>query len=174
MNSTIFSSFGIESLHSGVAVPIQNQKIQRKLVPSAGQLFRVWILWTYAPTFTCGHKLWAVTEWTILQMQSAEMSSQLRCFMHLVRVPPGCFHRQVFQICPTRRGPRCKPRTRGKDYTSQLVWECHHFPLWGSGTERSGSFCLGCCIYDLNMGEWMVGENLSWMDLFQCLFTMLE
>ncbi|XP_071059967.1 anamorsin isoform X1 [Pseudochaenichthys georgianus] len=40
--------------------------------------------------------------------------SQLRWFGHLVRMPPGCLPREVFQA---------RPRTRWRDYISSLAWE---------------------------------------------------
>uniref|UniRef100_A0A672FWM9 Inter-alpha-trypsin inhibitor heavy chain 3 n=1 Tax=Salarias fasciatus TaxID=181472 RepID=A0A672FWM9_SALFA len=38
-------------------------------------------------------------------------------------MPPGCLPREVFRACPTGRRPRGRPRTRWRDYVSQLVWE---------------------------------------------------
>ena len=36
---------------------------------------------------------------------------------------PGCLPREVFGACPTGRRPRDRPRTRWRDYISQLAWE---------------------------------------------------
>lgn len=49
--------------------------------------------------------------------------SQLRWFGHLVRMPPGRLLREVFQACPAGRRPRGRPRTRWRDYISNLAWE---------------------------------------------------
>ncbi|KAI3353877.1 hypothetical protein L3Q82_005084 [Scortum barcoo] len=49
--------------------------------------------------------------------------SQLRWLGHLFRMPPGRLPREVFQACPTGRRPRGRPRTRWRDYVSQLAWE---------------------------------------------------
>ncbi|KAI3375654.1 hypothetical protein L3Q82_003714 [Scortum barcoo] len=38
-------------------------------------------------------------------------------------MPPGRLPREVFQACPTGRRPRGRPRTRWRDYVSQLAWE---------------------------------------------------
>ncbi|KAI3370364.1 hypothetical protein L3Q82_025130 [Scortum barcoo] len=50
--------------------------------------------------------------------------------------------REVFQACPTgRRRPRGRPRTRWRDYVSQLAWEHLGGPpgraggsVWGEGS----------------------------------------
>jgi len=49
--------------------------------------------------------------------------SQLRWFGHLIRTPPGRLPLEVFQAPPTGRRPRGRPRTRWRDYISQLAWE---------------------------------------------------
>ena len=49
--------------------------------------------------------------------------SQLRWVGHLVRMPPGRFPGEVFRARPTGRRPRGRPRTRWRDYISQLAWE---------------------------------------------------
>ena len=49
--------------------------------------------------------------------------SQMRWFGHLVRMPPGRLPGEVFRACPTGRRPRGRPRTRWRDYVSQLAWE---------------------------------------------------
>ena len=49
--------------------------------------------------------------------------SQLRWFGHLVRMPPGRLPREVFQARPAGRRPRGRPRTRWRDYISNLAWE---------------------------------------------------
>ncbi|KAI3375427.1 hypothetical protein L3Q82_021913 [Scortum barcoo] len=38
-------------------------------------------------------------------------------------MPPGRLPREVFQACPTGRRPQGRPRTRWRDYVSQLAWE---------------------------------------------------
>ncbi|KAI3373259.1 hypothetical protein L3Q82_006385 [Scortum barcoo] len=89
----------------------------------------------YAPTLTYGHELWVVmTERTRSRIQAAEMSflrrvagrslrDRLRWLGYLFRMPPGRLPREVFQACPTERRPRGRPRTRWRDYVSQLAWE---------------------------------------------------
>ena len=52
--------------------------------------------------------------------------SQLRWFEHLLWMPPGRIHREVFQARPAGRRPWGRPRTRWRDYISTLAWEC----LW--------------------------------------------
>ena len=49
--------------------------------------------------------------------------NQLRWFGHLVRMLPGRLPGEVFRACPTGRRPRGRPRTRWRDYISQLAWE---------------------------------------------------
>uniref|UniRef100_A0A8C9X6F4 B30.2/SPRY domain-containing protein n=1 Tax=Sander lucioperca TaxID=283035 RepID=A0A8C9X6F4_SANLU len=49
--------------------------------------------------------------------------SQLRWFGHLVRMPPGRLPREMFQARPAGRRPRGRPRTRWRDYISNLAWE---------------------------------------------------
>ncbi|TWW64132.1 hypothetical protein D4764_03G0011400 [Takifugu flavidus] len=49
--------------------------------------------------------------------------SQMRWLGHLVRMPPGRLPGEVFRACPSGRRPPGKPRTRWRDYVSQLVWE---------------------------------------------------
>ena len=49
--------------------------------------------------------------------------SQLRWLGHLVRMPPGRLPLEVFRACPSGRRPRGRPRTRWRDYISQLAWE---------------------------------------------------
>ncbi|KAF7656129.1 hypothetical protein LDENG_00046000, partial [Lucifuga dentata] len=49
--------------------------------------------------------------------------SQLRWFRHLIRTPPARLLREVFQARPTGKRPRGRPRTRWRDYISQLTWE---------------------------------------------------
>ncbi|XP_016305013.1 uncharacterized protein LOC107660256 [Sinocyclocheilus anshuiensis] len=39
------------------------------------------------------------------------------------RMPPGRLPGEVFRACPTGRRPRGRPRTRWRDYVSQLAWE---------------------------------------------------
>ncbi|KAI3355238.1 hypothetical protein L3Q82_018092, partial [Scortum barcoo] len=41
----------------------------------------------------------------------------------VLRMPPGRLPREVFQACPTGRRPQGRPRTRWRDYVSQLAWE---------------------------------------------------
>ncbi|TWW57297.1 hypothetical protein D4764_07G0000160 [Takifugu flavidus] len=49
--------------------------------------------------------------------------SQMRWLGHLVRMPPGRIPGEVFGACPSGRRPPGRPRTRWRDYVSQLVWE---------------------------------------------------
>ncbi|TWW55291.1 hypothetical protein D4764_09G0003400 [Takifugu flavidus] len=49
--------------------------------------------------------------------------SQMRWLGHLVRMPPGCLPGEVFRACPSGRRPPGRPRTRWRDYVSQLAWE---------------------------------------------------
>ncbi|KAI3356742.1 hypothetical protein L3Q82_003423 [Scortum barcoo] len=60
-------------------------------------------------------------------------------------MPPGRLPREVFQACPTRRRPRGRPRTRWRDYVSQLAWERLRVPqveeleeVSGEGTDLDG------------------------------------
>ncbi|KAK3508726.1 hypothetical protein QTP70_004271 [Hemibagrus guttatus] len=46
---------------------------------------------------------------------------QLRWLGHLFQMPPGRLPGLVFRACPTRK--RGRPRTRWRDYVSQLAWE---------------------------------------------------
>ncbi|KAI3372636.1 hypothetical protein L3Q82_023109 [Scortum barcoo] len=59
--------------------------------------------------------------------------SQLRWLGHLFRMPPGRLPREVFQACPTGRRPRGRPRTRWRDYVSQLAWETPRGPPGRAG-----------------------------------------
>ncbi|TWW67376.1 hypothetical protein D4764_02G0004170 [Takifugu flavidus] len=54
--------------------------------------------------------------------------SQTRWLGHLVRMPPGRLPGEVFRACPSGRRPPGRPRTRWRDYVSQLVWECLGIP----------------------------------------------
>ncbi|TWW57994.1 hypothetical protein D4764_07G0007130 [Takifugu flavidus] len=49
--------------------------------------------------------------------------SQLGWLGHLARMSSGRLPLEVFQICPTRRRPRGRPRTRWRDYIPRLAWE---------------------------------------------------
>ncbi|XP_054621698.1 uncharacterized protein vopp1b isoform X1 [Dunckerocampus dactyliophorus] len=49
--------------------------------------------------------------------------SQMRWLGHLVRMPPGRLPGEVFRASPTGKRPRGRPRTRWRDYVSQLAWE---------------------------------------------------
>ncbi|KAK3542555.1 hypothetical protein QTP86_029613, partial [Hemibagrus guttatus] len=53
---------------------------------------------------------------------------QLRWLRHLFWMPPGRLPGEVFRACPTGKRPRGKPRTRWRDYVSQLAWECLGVP----------------------------------------------
>ena len=46
--------------------------------------------------------------------------SQMRWLGHLVRMPPGRLPGEVFRVRPTGRRPRGRPRTRWRDYVSDL------------------------------------------------------
>ncbi|KAK3516227.1 hypothetical protein QTP70_006372 [Hemibagrus guttatus] len=105
----------------------------------------------YVPTLTYGHELWVMTKRIRSRLQSAEMSflrrvagcslrdrvrssvtreeplllyierGQLRWLGHLFRMPPGRLPGEVFRACPSRKRPRGRPRTRWRDYVSQLT-----------------------------------------------------
>ncbi|XP_051936482.1 uncharacterized protein LOC127610385 [Hippocampus zosterae] len=49
--------------------------------------------------------------------------SQMRWLGHLIRMPPERLPGEVFRACPTGRRPRGRPRTRWRDYVTQLAWE---------------------------------------------------
>ena len=49
--------------------------------------------------------------------------SQLRWLGHLFRMPPGRLPAEVFRTSPIGRRPRGRPRTRWRDYVSQLALE---------------------------------------------------
>ena len=49
--------------------------------------------------------------------------SQLRWLGHLYRMSTGRLPGEVFRSRPIWRTPRGRPRTRWRDYVSQLVWE---------------------------------------------------
>ncbi|KAI3371939.1 hypothetical protein L3Q82_006814 [Scortum barcoo] len=71
--------------------------------------------------------------------------SQLRWLGHLFRMPPGRLPREVFQACPTGRRPRGRPRTRWRDYVSQLAWERLGVPR-EELEEESGNQSQHCCL----------------------------
>jgi len=47
--------------------------------------------------------------------------SQLRCFGHLIWMPPGRLPLEVFQARPTSRRSRGRPRTRWRDYICERL-----------------------------------------------------
>ena len=49
--------------------------------------------------------------------------SQMRWLGHLIRMPSGCLPGEVFRAPTTSRRPLGRPRTRWRDYDSQLAWE---------------------------------------------------
>uniref|UniRef100_A0AAV2JL93 ribonuclease H n=1 Tax=Knipowitschia caucasica TaxID=637954 RepID=A0AAV2JL93_KNICA len=55
--------------------------------------------------------------------------NQLRWLGHLFRMLPGRLPGEVFRARPTGRRPRGRPRTRWRDYVSQLAWERLGVPL---------------------------------------------
>ncbi|TWW71235.1 hypothetical protein D4764_17G0007180 [Takifugu flavidus] len=55
--------------------------------------------------------------------------SQMRWLGHLVRMPPGHLHGEVFRAYPSGKRSPGRPRRRWRDYVSQLVWERMGFPL---------------------------------------------
>uniref|UniRef100_A0AAV2MIF0 Reverse transcriptase domain-containing protein n=1 Tax=Knipowitschia caucasica TaxID=637954 RepID=A0AAV2MIF0_KNICA len=55
--------------------------------------------------------------------------NQLRWLGHLFRMPPGRLPGEVFRARPTGRRPRGRPRTRWRDYVSQLAWALVSLPL---------------------------------------------
>ncbi len=54
--------------------------------------------------------------------------SQLRWFGHLVRMPPVCLPKEVFQTCSAGKRPQSRPRSRWRDYISALAWEHLRIP----------------------------------------------
>ncbi|KAK3518448.1 hypothetical protein QTP70_000651 [Hemibagrus guttatus] len=56
---------------------------------------------------------------------------QLRLLGHLFRMPPGHLPGEVFGACPMGKRPRGRPRTRWRDYVSQLTWERLRIPPEG-------------------------------------------
>ena len=77
--------------------------------------------------------------------------SQLRWFGHLVRMPPGCRPREVFQAHPAGKRPRGRPRTRWRDYISSLAWERLGIPqseLVDEGKGTFGALCWNCYLRD--------------------------
>ncbi|KAA0706920.1 hypothetical protein E1301_Tti002240 [Triplophysa tibetana] len=57
---------------------------------------------------------------------------QLRWLGHLFRMPPGRLPGKVFRACPTGRRPRGRPRTRWRDYVSQLEEVSREREVWAS------------------------------------------
>ncbi|TKS65499.1 putative uncharacterized transposon-derived protein [Collichthys lucidus] len=55
--------------------------------------------------------------------------NQLRWLRHLVRMPPGSLLGEMYWARPSGRQPRGRPRTRWRDYVSQLAWERLGVPL---------------------------------------------
>ncbi|KAI3357344.1 hypothetical protein L3Q82_015493, partial [Scortum barcoo] len=86
----------------------------------------------YAPHLTYGHELWREGE---KLGHSGGARSRAAAPSHREESAEGglgiCFGcpldaspREVFQACPTGRRPRKgRPRTRWRDYVSQLIWE---------------------------------------------------
>ena len=56
------------------------------------------------------------------------LNSQMRCFGHLVRMPPRCLSSVVFRARLTSRRPRGGPRPHWRDYVSQLAWKRLRIP----------------------------------------------
>jgi len=54
--------------------------------------------------------------------------SQLRWFMHLIRMSPGRLPLEGFRARPSGRRPRGRLRTRWRDYISRLAWERLRIP----------------------------------------------
>lgn len=54
--------------------------------------------------------------------------SQLWCFGHLIKMPPGRPYLEVFWAYPTGLKPQGRPRTRRRDYISHLAWERLRIP----------------------------------------------
>ncbi|KAL3970397.1 type I keratin, acidic [Sarotherodon galilaeus] len=83
-----------------------------------------------------------------LQMDTV-LTSQLRWFGHLTRMPPGRLLGEVFRACPTGRRPRGTPGHTGEIISLTWPGNALVFP-WTSwrrwlGKWRSGLLCLGCC-----------------------------
>ncbi|KAI3369206.1 hypothetical protein L3Q82_007445 [Scortum barcoo] len=140
----------------------------------------------YVPTLTYGHELWG--GWALRLENRVRSSvtreelggveplllhierSQLRWLGHLFRMPPGLrLPREVFQACPTGRRPRGRPRTRWRDYVSQLAWERLGVPLEEleevSGVREVWASLLRLLpprpvarIKQMKMDRWMDGE----------------
>lgn len=74
--------------------------------------------------------------------------SQLRWLGQMFQMPPGCFPREVFQACPTRRMPRGRPRTRWREYGKSLsrpgITPGYSWKIWASVWGEG----LGCCLCD--------------------------
>lgn len=91
------------------------------------------------PTFTCGRKLWVLSErmrsryeqagtvpsegWRVKQLLLHIERSQLLWQGHSVRMLPGQLPLVLFQANPTGREPWNRPRTHWRDYRSHLVWK---------------------------------------------------
>ncbi|KAK3538287.1 hypothetical protein QTP70_034769 [Hemibagrus guttatus] len=72
----------------------------------------------YVPTLTYGHELWVMTERIRSRIQAGEMSFLCRVVGRSLRG----------RVCPTGKRPQGRPRTRWRDYVSQLAWECLRVP----------------------------------------------
>ena len=94
--------------------------------------------------------------------------SQMRWLGHLVRMTPGGLPGEVFEVRPTGRRPRGRPRTCWIDCVSKLTWERLGSPQksWRKwpGTGTTGLLCSSCCPRDLTqiikrqiMDGWMEG-----------------
>jgi len=82
--------------------------------------------------------------------------SPLRWFGHLIRTPPGRLPLEVFQVPPTGRRPRGRPRTRWRDSISRLACDASgsHTMSWNVLRVRgkSGSACRVRCPRDPTPG----------------------
>jgi len=58
------------------------------------------------------------------QLKRNSERSQLRCFGHLIMMPPGCLSLKVFQAHTTGRRPLGRLGTRWRDVAYLLAWEC--------------------------------------------------
>ncbi|KAK3562899.1 hypothetical protein QTP86_011137 [Hemibagrus guttatus] len=84
---------------------------------------------------------------------------QLRWLGHLFRMPPGHLPGEVFRACPTGKRPRGRPRTRWRDYVSQLAWERLGVPpeeleeVSGEREDGGGSVMVWGCMSAAGTGE---------------------
>ncbi|KAK0140999.1 hypothetical protein N1851_021987 [Merluccius polli] len=89
--------------------------------------------------------------------------------LHLIRMPPGRLPLEVFWVRSTGRRPRGRPRTRWRDYISQLAWEHLGVPqeeleksCWGEeGLELLAQ--LAATRPRISRRKWMDGGYTAWI-----------